>query len=65
MVVEFIGGPKDGEVLEWAGDCFTVVTVSPVYCPWGRDDLDDEGPWKVERVGVYVRNGSTMTWNPE
>ena len=66
-VIEFFGGPKDGERVVWAGDQFTVVTVRPVaLSPWGRAEREEEeGPWVVQRVGVYQRQGDRMVWVPE
>lgn len=66
MVVEFCGGPKDGETLVWAGDSYTVVTVRPVaLSPWGRNDREEDALWVVEWEGVYVREGSLMTWRAD
>lgn len=63
MVVEFHGGPKDGDREVTDGlDSWPIVAVHPVVLsPWGHDQ-DQEPLYRVVRTGTYHREGRVMRW---
>lgn len=66
VVLEFFGGPNDGErkVVPVGLSVWTVTYLVPlVLSPWGEPEATDL--CRIVRTGTYHRTAQGMVWSPE